>query len=241
VSDHADRRGTWIAVVGDRQPGFEAQDTIADAVKHSTAALDVDAPECRWIATDALAADGVDLLAGAAGVWCAPGSPFRSMDGALAAIRWAREWDVPFIGTCAGFQHAVIEFARHVLGHGRAGHAEYEGAAAAPDELVIDELLCSLVGQTLRVEVTDPVLVDVYGATTVDERYYCRFGLHPAWREPLDTAGLRVAGVDVTDGDVRIMRIAAHPFFVITLFVPQTASTPDHPHPLISRFVSTLS
>ena len=236
-----ERDGPWIAVVGDRHPGFAPQDTIDDAVGHAAMWLGIDPPECRWIATDAVADDGVERLASAGGVWCAPGSPFRSMEGALAAIRWARESGVPFIGTCAGFQHAVIEVARNVVGRERATHAEYEGAADEPEpELVIDELLCSLVGQTLRVEVTDPVLVDAYGADTVDERYYCRFGLHPAWRAPLEAAGLRVAGVDARDGDVRIMRITDHPFFVITLFVPQTASTPDRPHPLVTRFVAAL-
>ena len=83
------------------------------------------------------------MLVGAAGVWCAPGGPYRSLDGALEAIRWARETNVAFLGTCAGFQHGVIEFARNVLGHRDAVHAEYGNADGA--DLFIDELLCSLV------------------------------------------------------------------------------------------------
>lgn len=225
----------WIGVIGDRRPGFEAQDSMAPAVAHASASIGIEAPELRWIATGRLATDGPQVLSGAAGVWCAPGSPYESLDGALAGIRWARETRVPFLGTCAGFQHGVLEFARNVLGHDRAGHAEYGNDPGG--ELFIDELLCSLVGQTMEVEVVDDLLAAVYGTRRPTERYYCRFGLRPEWRAPLHDAGLLVAGVDATDGDVRLMRLADHPFSVLTLFVPQTSSAPGSPHPLIRAFL----
>jgi CTP synthase (UTP-ammonia lyase) len=233
-------RDPWIAVIGDRVEGLDAQDSIGPAVDHAAAALGVGAPDLRWFATDRIDLDDPGApLTGAGAVWCAPGSPYRSLDGALAAIGWAREHEVPFLGTCAGFQHGVLEFARSVLGHTTAAHAEYDhddhdGSA----ELFIDELLCSLVGQTLRVELVDPELRAIYGADEAVERYYCRFGLAPAWREPLHRAGLLVAGVDAADGDVRVMRLAGHPFHVLTLFVPQTSSAPGRPHPLITRLVA---
>ena len=232
-------RSEWIAVVGDRVDGFEAQDSIGPAIDHAAAALGLRSPGVRWIGTDQIDPRDPDAcLAGAGAVWCAPGSPYRSLTGALAAIRWAREQEVPFLGTCAGFQHGVIEFARSVLGHPAAAHAEYAHDESA--ELFIDELLCSLVGQTLRVELVDPELRHIYGASEAVERYYCRFGLQPAWRDPLHQAGLRVAGVDVADGDVRVLRLAGHPFYVLTLYVPQTSSQPGRPHPLVSRLVSLV-
>jgi CTP synthase (UTP-ammonia lyase) len=226
----------WIAVIGDRTEGFAPQDSIASAIDHAAASIAVAAPPVRWIATNDLADSGPDLLSDAIAVWCAPGGPYRSLPGALEGIRWARERAVPFLGTCAGFQHAVIEFARNVLGYESASHAEYVDPA---DEMVmfIDELLCALVGQTMSVKIVDQQLLDMYGVPTPLERYYCRFGLHPRWREALDRAGLRVAGVDTADGDVRILRLADHPFFVLTLFVPQTSSTPATPHPLITGYI----
>jgi CTP synthase (UTP-ammonia lyase) len=144
---------------------------------------------------------------------------------------------VPFLGTCAGFQHAVIEFARNVLGHRNAGHAEY-GSDGDDGELFIDELLCSLVGQTMDVEIVDADLARIYSTRNPTEKYYCRFGVNPRWREQLHDAGLRIAGVDVRDRDVRLMRLEGHPFFVLTLFVPQTSSTPARPHPLVTAYVS---
>jgi CTP synthase (UTP-ammonia lyase) len=235
---HAADGQTRIAIIGDRVAGFAPQDAIGDAVAHAAASLGVAVPTIEWVPTDALLQHGPSALAGAAGVWCAPGGPYRSLDGALVGIRWARESSIPFIGTCAGFQHAVIEFARHVLGRAHAAHAEYDASAPA-DELFIDELLCSLVGQTMAVRIVDDDVQSMYGSAEATERYYCRFGLSPRWRGPLDSCGLRVAGVDAADGDVRIMRLTGHPFYVLTLFVPQTSSAPGAPHPLVTRFVTS--
>jgi CTP synthase (UTP-ammonia lyase) len=221
VSDAATDIG-WIAVIGDRVPGFDPQDAIEASLAHSAAAIGEAPVELRWLETDALADAGERLLDGAAAVWCAPGSPYRSLDGAVAGIRWAREGGVPFLGACAGFQHGVIEFARNVLARGDAAHAEY----GSEGELLIDELLCSLVGQVMAVELVDNELVSIYGDRHATERYYCRFGLDPEWRAPLDAAGPRVAGVDGVDGDVRLLRLTEHPFFVLTLFAPQTSSAP---------------
>jgi CTP synthase (UTP-ammonia lyase) len=230
----------WIAVVGDRVPGHEPQEAIATAIGHATDARGVDAPDVRWISTDEVAAHGAGaLLRGAAGVWGAPGGPYRSLSGALDAIRWAREQRVPFLGTCAGFQHGVIEFARNVLGHERAAHAEY--GETGDVELFIEELLCSLAGQTMDVDLVDPRLVALYGAATAQERYYCSFGLRPVWRQPLHDAGLEVAATDKADGDVRALTLAGHPYFVLTLFVPQTSSTPARPHPVVRGFVEAVA
>jgi CTP synthase (UTP-ammonia lyase) len=171
------------------------------------------------------------VLDGASAVWCAPGGPYRSLDGAVLGIRYARESRVPFLGTCAGFQHGVIEYARNVLGRSDASHAEY--GAPADAELFIEELHCSLVGKTMEVDVIDSELLTIYADPHPKERYYCRFGLNPSWRSRLEQAGLLVAAVDADDGDVRVMRLAEHPFFVLTLFVPQTSSSPDRAHPLV--------
>ncbi len=227
----------WIAVIGDRLDGHEPQDAIAPSVAHAASALSVRAPVVRWIGTGDLDAAGTALLDGAGAVWAAPGSPYASLDGALEGIRWARERGVPFLGTCAGFQHGVIEIARNVLGRRDAAHAEY----GRDGELFIDELLCSLVGQTMSIDIGDDTVGSLYGSRTAQERYYCRFGLDPRWREPLEDVGLIAAATDSVDGDVRIMRLLGHPFLVLTLFVPQTSSAPGAPHPLIRELVRQLS
>src|SRR5258708_10674343 len=94
------------------------------------------------------------------GFWCSPGGPYQSLEGALEMIRWARLERKPFIGTCAGFQHAVLEFARNVLGIKAAMHAEYDPNAST---LFIRPLTCSLVGKRLAIRLrsgsTPPPLI----------------------------------------------------------------------------------
>ena len=222
--------------MGDRLSKFAAQDSIEDALAHSAAAIGVTV-EVEWFATPKLEHGVAEELAHADAVWCAPGSPYLSIDGALAGIRFARETGRPFLGTCAGFQHGVIELARNVLGVRDAHHAEYGSDPAKP--LFIDELLCSLVGQALHVRVVDETARDLYGADEALEQYYCRFGLNEAHLPALARGGLTVAGVDRSDGTTRIMRLLGHPFYFLTLFVPQTSSTPTRPHPLVTGYLES--
>jgi CTP synthase (UTP-ammonia lyase) len=223
-------------VAGDRHGDSRPQEAIEPAIVHAAHSLDIAAPEVRWVHSTALAADAAACLADADGIWGAPGSPFVSELGAEAAIERARTKGVPFIGTCAGFQHAALEFARNVAGIHEAAHTEY-GAEGEP---VVWELECSLAGQTLAVRLLDERLRTIYGADEAIERYYCRFGLNPAYRARLEAAGLRVVGED-RDGEARVISVRDHPFFVATLFVPQTSSTRSKPHPLVRAFVEAVA
>ena len=177
MDDHGvARRTVKVAVVGDRVLGHAPQDTIETALSHSASDLGIDV-DVQWHATPTLEHDTGTTLHDADAVWCAPGGPFASMDGALAGIRFAREHRRPCLGTCAGFQHGVIEIARDVLGIRDAHHAEY-GAAIGSSPLFVDELLCSLVGEAMTVRLVDPELRRVFGADEAVEEYYCRFGLN---------------------------------------------------------------
>lgn len=206
-----------VAVIGDRVPGFTPQEAIAESLPEH---------EVIWIPTEEITPDS---LGGFDGIWCAPGSPYKSLDGALTGIRYARERKIPFIGTCAGFQHGVLEFALNVLGI-EAKHEEYGGTT----DLIIDELLCDLVGKDMPLDVVDPWVRGLYGSDHATERYYCRFGLNESYREQLEQHGLMVGAVD--DGATRLLYLTDHPFFVLTLFVPQTKKD----HPLVAAFAQTL-
>jgi CTP synthase (UTP-ammonia lyase) len=190
--------------------------------------------DVRWHATDSLVgSDLVEVLDDDA-LWCAPGSPYRSLDGALRAIRFAREEDVPLLGTCGGFQHVVIEYARNVLGFEDAQHAEYDPYAS---DLFITELTCSLAGREMAVALAgDSRAAKLYGRTETSERYYCNFGLNPEHQRLLHDGGLRVVGVD-GDGEARVLELPDRRFFVATLFVPQLSSSPEDPHPLVTAYL----
>lgn len=108
-----------IALIGDYDPQVTAHQAIPVALEMAAehSGLNV---QWQWLATDDIHAE--TPLHRFDGVWCVPASPYRSMDGALLAIRFAREQRRPFLGTCGGFQHAVLEYARNVLGWSDAEH-----------------------------------------------------------------------------------------------------------------------
>ena len=226
-------RPVVLGIVGDYDETSLSHRKTDEAIGHASAALEL-AVEAKWVPTSECDGDADRRLAGCDGVWIAPGSPYKSMTGALDAIRMCRVRGVPLLATCGGCQHVIIEYARSVLGYADAEHAEYDPYAST---LFIMPLSCSLVGQTMAVKLQDgSAIAAIYGGTTVQEQYYCNFGLNPRYERVLHDGGLRIVGRDV-DGEARLFVLPAHPFFVATLFVPSLTSSPARPHPLITAFV----
>ena len=223
-----------IAIIGDFDASRATHTATDEALSHAAGSLGVELKP-TWLPTPELLELLPRALESFAGFLVAPGSPYRSVDGALRAIRHARERGKPVLGTCGGFQHVILEFARNVLGLHRAQHAEYEPHAA---ELVIQPLACSLSGQRAAVLLKRGTsAASFYGAEFVTEEYRCSFGLAPSYAPSLERAGLTVSGEDAT-GEPRIIELARHPFYLATLFVPQLSSQPHRPHPLFKAFIS---
>jgi len=221
-----------IALVGDHDPAITAHRAIPLALDLAASRLPRGL-RAEWLATDAI--DGAARLDGFDAVWCVPGSPYRRMDGALAAIRHAREASLPFLGTCGGFQHAVIEVARDVLGWADAEHEETSGGAGQP---VIHQLECGLVEASETLDaVPGSRLAKAYGAARFDESYRCRFGLNPAYRQALVDGPFAIAALGPL-GDVRALELRGHPFFVCTLFQPERAALAGRLPPLVAAFVA---
>jgi CTP synthase (UTP-ammonia lyase) len=227
-----------VALIGDYSPAVTAHRAIPCALELARADLNVDVG-WQWIETRALD-DAPRVLAAFSAVWLVPASPYANTAGALAAVRFARETGRPFLGTCGGFQHAVIEFARHVAGLPAADHAETNPSAST---LVIGPLACSLVDATGRVEFAPGShLRAAYGTDTADESYHCRYGLDAAHQAALERAGLHLTAFDRA-GEVRGAELLAsvHPFFVGTLFQPERAALRGVTPPLVRAFLSALA
>jgi CTP synthase (UTP-ammonia lyase) len=227
-----------IAIIGDYDPAFAPHRATNAALDHAAGTLGLDLKSV-WLPTPSLEApDALASLAAFAGLWVAPGSPYRSMTGALRAIRFARESGLPLLGTCGGFQHIILEFARHVLGFADATHAEYDPYAS---QLFISRLACSLVGRALEISLVPQTLVSrTYGTTSVTEQYYCNFGVNPDYTALLASGDLAVVGSDA-EGEVLVVELRNHPFFVGTLFVPQLRSSTAHPHPLVVGWLNAAA
>ncbi|HTJ12025.1 MAG TPA: hypothetical protein VL547_08370 [Dinghuibacter sp.] len=218
-----------LAIIGDFRKENATHVATNEAINHSLtqigASLDVE-----WVHTATIP---TRLAQFADAFLIAPGSPYADMASALSVIRYARENGIPTFGTCGGFQHIVIEYARNALGLTDADHAESNPYAS---RLVVTPLTCSLVGQRLDVAVRPGSLAHTLTGPRLTENYYCNFGLNPDYQDALDRSGLRIAATS-DDGEVRILELAGHPFFMGTLFVPQASSTAAHPHPLVTGFL----
>jgi CTP synthase (UTP-ammonia lyase) len=227
-----------IAVVADYNPNLPSHVATDKALEHAAQSLRTDY-STQWLPTEQLVKDSSRLLEPFDGFFIGPGSPYKSLSGAINAIRFARESGRPLIGTCGGFQHVAIEYARNVLGFADAEHAEYDPNAS---RLFITALACSLAGRTLLIDVEPTSLAwRIYGRQRIQERYHCNFGLSAAYRSLLENAGVRTTGVEAGEeqsrGESRILELPGHPFFIATLFVPQMRSTTETPHPLVGAFL----
>jgi CTP synthase (UTP-ammonia lyase) len=227
-----------IGVIGDFNAENPTHLKTNSALSDAGRLLDGDI-KIEWLPTpDLVSTSAEQLLRRCDGLWCSPGSPYQSMEGALTGIKFAREQGVPFIGTCGGFQHAVIEFARNVLGY---PDAETEESNASASSLFITRLACSVFDKTLTVRIKPGSRARQYiGSDEIAEYYYCNFGLNPEVRDAIDAGGLKVTGED-PDGEARIVELPEHPFFIGTLFLPQQSSTSAAPHPLILAFLEAAA
>ena len=221
---------TRIGLIGDRSPDVRAHAAIPVALE--LVARELGRPiSVRWLPTDTLSSEAA--LADVDGLWCVPGSPYASMKGALRAIRFARERGYPFLGTCGGFQHALIEYFRDVLGRTEADHAESNPQAGMP---VIAPLSCSLVGAKGNIFLTPGSrAAQFYGSTQSQESYHCNYGFNASYRSLLQGSKLHVSGVD-DEEEVRVVELEGHPFFLATLFQPELSASSGVVHPLIRAF-----
>jgi CTP synthase len=237
-----------LALVGDYNPEVIAHGAIPKALQLAVFATGRKI-EWAWIGTEEIT-DSARDLAGYSGVWCVPASPYKNMTGALAAIRHARENRLPFLGTCGGFQHALIESARNVAGLTRADHEESPQDTSNPigyslpgtnPAFVVTKLVCALVEQSGAVAFTPgSQLHGIFGGQPTRGEYHCSYGVNAAYRARLEAAGLCFTGFDEA-GDIRAVELPGHPFFIGTLFQPERSALHGKPHPLIQAFVRAIT
>lgn len=220
-----------IGIIGDYD-GRPSHLATEEALGHSAGKLGIQI-EFQWLPTNFIVNE-IERLIDFDGLWCAPGSPYKSMNGAIAGIEYARVNNVPFIGTCGGFQHGVIEFGRNVLHISTLEDLNFD---PYEENDYISALSCSLVGQSRHITLDKESPVSrIYGCHEITEKYNCSFGLNKNFQELLHKNCFKVIGID-ENGEARLMRLEGKNFFIISLFQPQLSSTYENPHPLISEFL----
>lgn len=229
------QRKVIVGLIGDYNPAVPAHQAIPLALQRAADALRIEVG-FEWVPTEEITF--VSRISRYNGLWCVPASPYRSMDGALLAIRYARENAIPFLGTCGGFQHAVVEYARNVLGWADAEHAETAPGAA---RAVISPLQCALIEASGSVRLFPGTrIASAYGVKETTEGYRCSYGLNPEFQAALVAGPLRASADDET-GEIRAVELDGHPFFVATLFQPERAVLKGKSAPVVAAFVSACA
>jgi CTP synthase (UTP-ammonia lyase) len=239
-----------IGILGDFNPEFRSHHATNDSLQHAAAQLGIQI-ESQWIPTPSiLEPGGLKVLESFDGLWASAGSPYKSFDGMLKGIEFAREHDWPFIGTCGGFQYAFIELARNVLGIADADSAEnnskskniviYPVACAVPNRAPDSPKLSGVVPE-IRLR-PGSYLQSFYGIDTdkVAEEFFCNFEISPEYEWASIEAGFPVVARGPL-GEIRAIESPTHKFFVATLFQPQLSSRAGEPHPVILAFVQAAA
>ncbi len=233
-----------IALVGKYIQLSDAYLSVVEALYHAGVEQNSDV-KLRWVNSEDLGADTAEkLLSGVDGIVVPGGFGTRGIDGKIAAIRYAREQKIPFLGLCLGMQCAVIEWARNVAQLGAANSSEFEPEVENPvisllpeQEDVVD------LGGTMRLGLypcrvaTNTKTFDLYQAEVVYERHRHRYEFNNAYRSLFLETGYTVSGTSPDGRLVEIVELADHPFFIATQFHPEFESRPNRPHPLFNGLI----
>ena len=168
----------------------------------------------------------------------------RGIEGKIAAIQYAREQKIPFLGICLGMQLSVIEFARHVMGYTDANSREFDPLS----EHIMIELMdeqCNVTdkGGTMRLGAYPCVLSKgsvvqkIYDGYKISERHRHRYEVNPAFFTALEEAGLYISGRSPDGKLAEMVEYREHPFFIACQFHPEFQSSPMSPHPIFISFI----
>jgi CTP synthase len=235
-----------IALVGKYVQLHDAYLSVAEALKHAAIHHGVEL-QIDWVDAEDRHLD--EALAAADGILVPGGFGGRGIEGKIAAARFAREREVPFLGICLGMQIAVVEFARHVCGMEGANSSEFDPETPYPViDLLPEQRAIEERGGTMRLG-ADPVhLVEgtrtraAYGdQAVVYERHRHRYEVNPAMHEQLVAAGLVISGRSPSERLVEVIELPGHPWFCASQFHPEFKSRPTRPQPLFREFVGAAA
>ncbi len=240
----APRTSVRIAIVGKYVELPDAYLSIVEALTHGGIAHQAKV-DIAFIAAESVTPENVgEKLAGCSGLLVPGGFGERGLEGKIAAIQFARENNLPFLGICLGMQMAVVEYARHVLGLTGAHTSEVDPATPYPViDLMPDQQHIDEKGGTMRLGAYPCQLAEgslsyaAYGEERIMERHRHRYEFNNAYRALFESSGMRIGGVNPDRNLVEIVEVTGHPWFVGVQYHPELRSRPNRPHPLFRDFI----
>ncbi|MGE5706951.1 MAG: CTP synthase [Bacteroidota bacterium] len=234
-----------VAIVGKYVKLSDAYLSVIESLRHAAAACEVDV-ELKWVSADLeIEADGPEKhLAEVDAILVPGGFGYRGVEGKVAAIRYAREQKIPFLGLCLGMQCVVIEYARSVCGLDGANSSEFDPATPFPViDLLPEQKNVTDLGGTMRLgaypcRIPEGTLArTLYGAEQIDERHRHRYEVNNSYLPRLVESGLVVSGTSPDGRLVEMVELPEHPYFIACQFHPEFKSRPSKPHPLFYGLV----
>jgi CTP synthase len=233
-----------VALVGKYVQLNDAYLSVVEALRHACIAQDASL-DLHWVSAEQIETDGADVfLRGMDAVVVPGGFGSRGVDGKIAAIRWAREQRVPFLGLCLGMQTAVIEWARNQAGLLEATSEELDPNSPHPVIHLLPEQQDVVdLGGTMRLGVypcriaPETLAERLYGEQVVYERHRHRFEFNNAYRNLFLEAGYVVSGTSPDGRLVELIELKGHPFFTACQYHPEFLSRPGRPHPLFRGLI----
>jgi CTP synthase len=233
-----------IAVVGKYLELKDAYKSLTEAIAHGGIANDCSV-QVKSVDAERIEREGAEKSLGeVTGVLVPGGFGARGIEGKIAAIRFAREKKVPFLGICLGMECAVIEFARNVCGLASANSTEFAPDTPHPViDLMPDQQGIANLGGTMRLGSYPCILqnpsraLEAYGKSEIRERHRHRYEVNNRFREVLAERGMHLSGFSPDGVLVEMVEIKDHPWFVAGQFHPEFRSSPRDPHPLFREFI----
>nr|Q31G66.1 RecName: Full=CTP synthase; AltName: Full=Cytidine 5'-triphosphate synthase; AltName: Full=Cytidine triphosphate synthetase; Short=CTP synthetase; Short=CTPS; AltName: Full=UTP--ammonia ligase [Hydrogenovibrio crunogenus XCL-2] len=246
-----------IAMVGKYVDLTEAYKSLIEALIHGGIQTKTQV-NIHYIDSEDLEKDGIGSIEKMDAILVPGGFGERGVEGKIAAIQFARENNVPYLGICLGMQMAVVEFARHVAGLPSAHSTELDPKTKTPVVALITEWTDENgqlverdekadLGGTMRLGGQSCALVegskmrDIYGEDVIRERHRHRYEVNDGYIAKLEAAGLKISGRSEDGNLVETVEIEDHPWFVACQFHPEFTSTPRNGHPLFKAFVEAAS
>lgn len=233
-----------IALVGKYIQLHDAYISVVEALKHAGISNRATV-HIKWVDSEEVTEENAASILGEVdGILVPGGFGDRGIDGKIAAIHYAREHKVPFLGLCLGMQLSIVEFARNVIGYEDAHSVELQPDTTNPViHLMPDQNGIEDIGGTLRLGSYPCVLdehskaYEVYGEKTIHERHRHRYEVNNDYRKELTEHGMVLSGLSPDGRIVEMIELKDHPWFVATQAHPELKSRPNRPHPLFNGFV----